>query len=110
MTHAKATLSRPADRILWRPVETTMGGVYLRAMSGDETLRANARKLLSAMPPEGITTSALHKKPIAGLGWRAAEAALEHLREIGEVIEVERPHGRNRQPVTVYVAKGEGAP
>jgi len=110
MTHAKATLSRPADRILWQPVETSSGGVYLRPLSDDETLRANGRKLLAALPPEGITATDLHKRPPAGLGRSAAKAALEHLLEIGQLAETERPHGHNRKPVAVYTTKPEAAP
>jgi hypothetical protein len=101
MTHAKATLSRPASKILWQPVETP-SGVYLRALSDDETIRANARKLLAAIPPEGFTETEVHKRPPAGLSRTAAKAALDLLRETGRVVPFERQHGGNRQPVTAY--------
>jgi hypothetical protein len=111
MTHAKATLSRPAEKIVWQPVETACG-VYLRALSDDEKTRANARKLLAALPPEGITSTALHKSSStrAGLSRGAAEAALELLEESGEVVRTTRPHGRGgtREPVEIFVpARGE---
>lgn len=101
MTHAKATLSRPADKILWQPVETTCG-VYLRPLSDDEEVRASGRKLLATIPPEGITLSDVHKRPPPGLSRAAARAALEHLATCGAVVGTEEQRGRNKQVVTVY--------
>jgi hypothetical protein len=107
MTHAKSTLTRPAGRIQWQPVEIQLEGngpaVYLRPLSEDETARANAQKLLAACPPEGFTSTILHKRPPAGLSRKAAREAFEFLVEAGQLSEVDRPHGSNRQPVKAYV-------
>ena len=109
MTHAKATLTRPAGKVLWQPVETPCG-VYMRALSDDEELRADGRKLLRALPPDGFTASELHKRPPAGLSRGAARAALEFLVETGQLTPTERPHGRNSKPVTVYLPPSEPRP
>jgi hypothetical protein len=102
MTHAKATLSRPARTIQWQPVET-VAGVYLRALSDDEEVRANARKLLAAFPPDGVTATDMYKKRPAGLSRTAGKAALDLLVETKLVVAVEVPsRGTNRQPTTVY--------
>jgi hypothetical protein len=109
MTHAKATLSRPAGKILWQPVETARG-VYLRPLSDDEAVRANGRKLLAAIPPEGVTATDLHKRRLGGLTRSAAKAALEFLVEAHQVVPTEVPaRGTNRQPTTVYRG-AEGQP
>jgi hypothetical protein len=103
MTHAKCTLSRPAETVLWQPVEAPNGWIYLRPLSGDETVRANATKLLAVIPPEGITASDLHKRPPAGLSRAAAKAALDLLLETRRLVPTERPHGNgHKRPVTVY--------
>jgi hypothetical protein len=100
MSHAKASLSRPAARIRWQPVET-IDGVYLRALSDDEELRADAKKLRSAIPPGGMTASDLHKHPPAGLARAAARAAMDHLVEVGAVVTSVEDRPRNKG-VTVY--------
>jgi hypothetical protein len=107
MTHAKATLSRPASKILWQPVETLTGGVYLRALSDDETARANGRKLLAAIPPEGITATELHKHPPAGLGRGAAKAALALLVDTGQLVESTEDRPRNKGVVVYRAARRE---
>jgi hypothetical protein len=103
MTHAKATLSRPAGKIVWRPVETPSGGVYLRPLSDDEALRANAAKLRAAVPPEGLTRTDFHKRPPAGLSRKDAEAARDLLIELGHIEETERTRGATNQKARVYV-------
>jgi RecA-family ATPase len=100
MTHAKATLSRPAQRIQWLPVET-VAGVYLRPLSEDEEARANARKLLAAFPPEGLTETDIHKKRPAGLSRAAAKSAFEFLVETGGIVGTTEDRPRNKG-VTVY--------
>lgn len=110
MTHAKATLSRPASKIVWQPIETMSGGVYLRALSDDETARANARKLRAAIPPEGITLTDLHKRTPAGLSRAAAKAAIDLLEELGQVVQAEQPHGATKQKAKVYTLKPETTP
>jgi hypothetical protein len=105
MKHAKATHSRPAPKILWLPVETP-AGVYLRPLSDDEEIRACGRKLLAAVPPEGITFTDVHKAPPAGLTRKAAKAALEHLIDVAAVVGNDEERGRNRQIVTVYRVAG----
>lgn len=105
MKHAKATLSRPAGKVLWQPVET-VAGVYLRPLSDDEEIRANARKLLAAIPAEGVTFSDLHKRPPAGLSRAAARAALELLAETGVVTGTTEDRHRNKGVIVYRVAEG----
>jgi pyocin large subunit-like protein len=65
-------------------------------------VRANGRKLLATLPPEGITDSELHKRPPAGLSRAGARAAREHLSEVGAITRTAEVRGRNRQLVDVY--------
>lgn len=109
LTHAKATLSSPGARLVWRP-ETCEHGVYLRAVSQEEEATTEARKLLGYLRgrPAGVSSSELHKNPPAGLGRAATKAALERLVGKGLVTATEEERGRNRALATVYRAS-EGA-
>ncbi len=110
VTHAKSTHSAPGVPIIWRPVPSGHG-VYLAPLSTGEAARADAARLLGhlrALGAEGLTRTALHKAPPAGLGRTATRRALDHLMHTGEVREVEGRRGRTGQPATVYVATGIG--
>lgn len=106
LTHAKATLSAPGPRIVWRPV-VTPHGVYLWALTQREEANAEERKVLAyvaAAGSEGVTAKALHVKPPTGITRGAARAALERLVASGLVISTVEDRPRNRG-VTVYRAR-----
>jgi hypothetical protein len=105
MTHGKSTHCRKAEQVVWQPVEASCGGIYLRALTGDEKVRADAVKLLALLPPEGFTMGELHKKPLPGLTRRSARIALELLIKLDWVEAIPRSHGKNKKALNAYVPK-----
>lgn len=103
LTHAKSTLTARGSTITWKPV-VSEHGVYLHPMSDDEATRDDARRLHAylAACPEGLTPTALHKKPPAGLSRSAARAAMDLLLSTGRAVELEEARGANRTKATVY--------
>lgn len=105
LTHAKASLSAPGPRIVWRPV-VTPHGVYLWALTQREEANVEERKVLAyvaACGAEGVTAKGMHDKRPAGLTRDGAKRALERLVAARLVVATVEDRARNKG-VTVYRA------
>lgn len=111
LTHAKASLSAPGPRIVWRPVPTEHG-VYLWPLSSREKERAEEQRLLAhlrCVGPAGLTQTDLHKKPIPGLPREAAKKAVKRLVADRRVAELVEDRNRNKGVVVYRIAGGSDA-
>jgi hypothetical protein len=116
VTLAKATHAQAGATMKWMPINDSGVGIprlepWTAESAGvHDADELDAYILLATQASGGITHSALHKKPPAGLGRAATQRALALLLARGTVKKREEPRGRSKQVATIYYVPIPGLP